>query len=63
MRPMKDAGLKEVQSVRSRNRKLWGMGRITRPDFEYIDTRLDEVEARIVSMTEQDEYGKEVHDG
>jgi len=62
MRPMKDVGLKEVQSARSRSRKLWGMGRIARPDFEFIDKRLDEVEARIVSMVETDEYGKEVHE-
>lgn len=62
MRPMKDAGLKEVQQARSRCRKLWGMGRIMRPDFEFIDQRLDEVEAKIVSMTETDEFGKEVHD-
>jgi hypothetical protein len=38
------------------------MDRIQRPDFEFIDRRLDEVEARIVSMTETDEYGKEVHE-
>ena len=62
MRPMKDAGLKEVQSARARARKLWGMGRVLRTDFEFIDKRLDEVEARIVSMPETDEYGKEVHE-
>jgi hypothetical protein len=59
---MKEAGLKEVQQARSRNRKLWGLGRISRPDFEFIDGRLDEVEARIVVMSETDEYGKEVHE-
>jgi hypothetical protein len=58
---MKDAGLKEVRSIRARVRKLWGMERVSRPDFEFIDKRMDEVEARIVSMTETDEYGKEVH--
>ena len=60
MRPMKDAGLREVRSARSRVRKLWGMERVSRPDFEFIDKRLDEVEARIVSMVETDEFGKEV---
>ena len=59
---MKEVGLKEVQSARSRVRKLWGMERINRSDFEYIDVRLDEVEARIVSMRELDEYGREVHE-
>lgn len=62
MRPMKEAGLKEVSAARRRARKLWSMDRVQRPDFEYIDKRLDEVEARIVSMTETDEYGKEVHE-
>jgi hypothetical protein len=62
MRPMKEVGLTEIQSARSRARKLWGMNRINRTDFQYIDQRLDEVEARIVSMRELDEYGKEVHE-
>lgn len=61
MRPMKEAGLKEVQQARGRVRKLWGLGRIQRPDFEYIDQRLDEVEARIVEMPETNEFGREVH--
>jgi tetrahydromethanopterin S-methyltransferase subunit G len=38
------------------------MGRVLRPDFEFIDKRLDEVEARIVAMPETDEFGKEVHE-
>lgn len=62
MRPMKTQGLVEVQQLRARCRKLWGMSRISKPDFEYIDVRLDEVEAKVVSMTEIDEYGKEVHE-
>ena len=62
MRPMKEVGLKEVQSARGRARKLWGMNRINRTDFQYIDDRLDEVEARIVSMVELDEFGEEVHE-
>lgn len=63
MRPMKDAGLKEVRAARARARKLWGMDRLSRPDAEFIDRHLDAVESRIVSMVETDEYGKEVHDG
>lgn len=62
MRPMKDAGLREVQQLRKRNRRLWSLGRIQRPDYEYIDKRMDEVEAKIVSMSETDEFGKEVHE-
>lgn len=59
MRPLKDAGLAEVQALRRRTRRQLAMGRIGKADFEYIDTRLDEVEAKIVSMQEFDEYGKE----
>lgn len=59
MRPLKDAGLAEVQALRRRARRQLAMERIGKADFEYIDTRLDEVEARIVSMQEFDEYGKE----
>jgi hypothetical protein len=59
MRPLKDAGLAEVQALRRRTRRQHAMNRIGRADFEYIDSRLDEVEARIVSMQEFDEYGKE----
>lgn len=36
------------------------MGRISKADFDYIDERLDEVEARIVRMSEVDKTGKEV---
>lgn len=59
MRPLKDAGLAEVQALRRRTRRQHAMSRIAAADFEYIDSRLDEVEARIVSMQEFDEYGKE----
>lgn len=62
MKSMKEAGLAEVTAARRRARKLWGMDRIQRPDFEFIDKRLDEVEARIVSMPEVDEFGKEVNE-
>jgi hypothetical protein len=59
MRPLKDAGLQEVQQLRRRVRRQHAMGRVGQADYEYIDTRLNEVEARIVSMQEFNEYGKE----
>lgn len=59
MRPLKDAGLAEVQALRRRARRQHAMERIGQADFEYIDVRLNEVESRIVSMQEFDEYGKE----
>lgn len=59
MRPLKTAGMMEVESMRARNRRVYALGRIGRPDFEFIDERLDEIEARIVSMHETNEYGEE----
>jgi hypothetical protein len=60
MRTMKERGLEELRSLRRRLRRLYGLGRIARPDYMYIDARLDEVEARIVQMRETNEYGREV---
>jgi hypothetical protein len=60
MRPLKTQGLAELQDLRSRARRQLAMGRITKEDWEYIDNRLDQVEARIVSMQEFNEHGKEV---
>lgn len=58
-RPLKDAGLREVQALRRRTGRQLALGRILPEDAEYIERRLKEVEARIVSMMELDEYGKE----
>lgn len=60
MRPLKDRGLSEVQGLRSRSRRQLALGRINKEDWAYIDVRLDEIEARIVSMKETDENGEEV---
>lgn len=60
MRPLKTRGLYELAALRRRVRRQRAMGRINKNDFEYIDVRLDEVEARIVSMQEMDETGEEV---
>lgn len=59
-RPLKDAGMREVGSLRRRTRRQLALGRILPHDAAYITGRLDEIEARIVSMHEVDEYGKEV---
>lgn len=60
MRPLKSSGLEEVQRLRSRSRRQLALGRILKDDWEYIDVRLDEIEARIVSMKETNENGEEV---
>lgn len=59
MRSLKDVGLREVRALRQRTVRLEAMGRVFPTDSEYITDRLDEIEARIVSMHELDEYGKE----
>lgn len=59
MRPLKDVGVSEVAALRRRVRRLLAMGRVFPADANYIVSRLDEIEARIVSMTETDENGKE----
>lgn len=59
MRPLKDAGLAEVGALRRRTRRALAMERIFPADAEYITVRLDEIEARIVSMQEFNEYGRE----
>lgn len=59
MRTLKSAGVEEAARLRRRTRRALAMGRIHPEDASYITTRLDEIEARIVSMYEQNEYGKE----
>lgn len=59
MKSMKEAGLREVQSLINRSARTYGLGRIDLADHEYIKQRLHEVEARIVSMEENDPEMKE----
>jgi hypothetical protein len=58
-RTLKTRGLVEVQQIRERARRQFAWRRISKADWEYIDKRLDEVEARIISMSETNEHGKE----
>ena len=57
--PLKTAGLRELAAVRKRVKRQLAMERIGRADAEYLSARLDEIEARIVSMREEggEEYG------
>lgn len=61
MRSLKDAGIAEVGTLRRRTRRLLAMGRVMPKDAEYIVSRLDQIEARIVSMIELNELGEEEH--
>lgn len=58
-RTLKTKGLEELDALRRRARRQQGLGRIGSKDAEYIVTRLNEVEARIISMTEENENGME----
>jgi hypothetical protein len=59
MRPLKDAGVAECDRLRRRTRRALALGRIYPEDAAYITLRLDEIEARIAAMYEQNEYGEE----
>lgn len=51
--PLKTRGLTDVQDLLRRAARLYGLRRVGEEDFRYIDQRLKEVEARIISMNEQ----------
>lgn len=55
MRSVKDAGPEEVNRIRRRvgRARLWE--RISQEDHDYIQSRLDEVEARMREMEEEDD--------
>lgn len=61
MRSLKDVGLAEVATLKRRTRRLLALERVGPADAAYITKRLDEIEARIVSMREINEYGEEEH--
>jgi hypothetical protein len=50
--PMKTTGLEAVRNLLRRNARLYALRRISTHDFRYIEQRLKEVEARIISMRE-----------
>jgi hypothetical protein len=60
MRALQVLGMAEVQRLRRRVRRLLAMERIFPADAQYITERLDQIEARIATMHEVDEQGKEV---
>ena len=51
--PLKTAGLAELAAFRTRLKRQWAREKIGREDFDYMIQRLDEIEARIVSMREE----------
>jgi len=59
MKSLKSRGVVELQRLRERARRQLAFQRISKADYDYIDQRLDEVEARIISMQETNEQGRE----
>jgi hypothetical protein len=61
MRALKERGhQRELAPLIRRVKRAYAMGRISSDDFDYLLKRLQEVEARIVSMSELNEDGEEV---
>lgn len=58
-RTLKSKGLEELRSLRRRTRRQQGLERIGKADADFIVSRLDQIEARIISMTEENEHGEE----
>jgi hypothetical protein len=56
MKPLKERGVEEARALRKRVVRAHAMGRTGKADTDYLVQRLNEVEARIISMQE---YGEE----
>jgi hypothetical protein len=54
---MKEQGIREVNAALARVKRLNALGRVGEDDCRYICERLQEVEARIVLMSERNEIG------
>lgn len=52
-RGLKTRGLQELELMRARARRQHALKRISREDCEWLVGRLDEIEARIINMTEK----------
>jgi hypothetical protein len=57
MQSMKDRGWREIDAALRRVRRLHSLDRIRLNDKTYIEDRLQQVLARIASMTEEDKNG------
>lgn len=58
-RSLKVRGMEELDSMRRRVRRQHALGRISRPDADWLVRRINQIESRIVSMRETNEYGEE----
>jgi len=55
-------GLQELASVKNRVARDYGRSRIDWADFEYINIRLNEVEARLIEIAANDPYRMELEE-
>ena len=53
--PLKTAGLAELTAFRRRLKRQWAREAISREDFEFIESHLNAIEARVVRMREEGE--------
>lgn len=58
-RSLKVRGVEEIDSIRRRARRQHSLGRISKPDADWLVRQLNKIESRIVSMRETNEYGEE----
>lgn len=58
-RSLKSRGLLELKSFRARVRRQHALGRISRPDAEWLIGEVDKIETRVVTMSETNEQGEE----
>jgi hypothetical protein len=57
MQSMKANGYAEVSAALARVRRLRALGRVGKADAAYIEDRLEEVQERIMKMSEEDQHG------
>lgn len=58
-RSLKAVGIAELRQLLRRTQRQHALGRVLPDDCEYIVSRLQEIEARIISMRELNESGEE----
>ena len=58
--PLKTRGLTELHDFQLRLYRQRSVGRINRTDYDFIQERIEQIQARIVGMSEVDSNGEEV---
>jgi hypothetical protein len=52
--PLTTKGMQDLASLRSRMARDYGRGRVSWDDFQYINDRLSDIEARLIEMAATD---------